>query len=408
MLETAFTAGLSLYRDIPEDAQLILPLNIPFAIPEQQLAALSESYSKKDAAALPQFRGAGAYRHFIPKGVEVAASLVDTAPESPGRLQALYEFEKMLCALTGMDGANTGVADGGTACLYAAVMMAKAKGGHVLISRGLHPEYRELLKNRLAHQGIDVREIPLDEDGVTDLKALQEALPGAAGVILASPNFYGCVEDVQKAADLVHDNNALLSVFTNPIALGVLSAPGDLGADIAVGEGRSLGNPLTLGGGSLGLMAAKEALAPCLPGHTVEQTAPGEFTVRPLQSAGRPFYGPDAAIRAGAFLAAMGPAGMRELAQLNLQKAHYLCDGITAIPKLKQRYDFTPFFNEFVIDGPKASAVVNATLKVKGFIGGMRLGRYEKEDNGILYCATECNTREEIDAFFSALEVCVK
>ena len=418
-----------LFTDIPEEARLGRPLNLPKGLSEQQVRKAFAAY-KPEAAALPLFRGAGAYRHYIPAVVDAVASRSEfyTAytpyqPEmSQGLLQAIFEYQTLICELTGLDAANASVYDGGTACAEVLGMFRGiTRKNRVLYSAGLHPEYVQVLKTYARFSGYELVEIPLGPDGRTDIAAFKENLLGAAGLLLQSPNFLGVVEDTAAFASAAHQEKALLAAIVNPISLGILKRPGDLGADICVGEGQPLGIPLSAGGPYLGFMAAKAAYLRHLPGRIAGQTQDAEGNrafVLTLQAREQHIRREKAqsnicsneslcALRAAVYLGAMGPQGMRETAGLCLQHAHYLKDGILQIPGMRLRYD-APFFHEFVIDSAADSAVLDGRLRKSGFIGGLPLSRYFPGDNGILYCATECNSREEIDAFLNTLEEAVK
>ncbi len=419
-----------LFEDIPPAARLKSPMNIPKGLSEMQVRRLFQTL-KSEAGKLPLFRGAGAYRHYIPAVVGAVTSRSEfytaytpyQAEMSQGMLQAIFEYQTLICQLTGMDVSNASVYDGATACAESMLAMRGAtRRSRVLVSAGLHPEYRETLKTYARFAGLELVTIPLTTAGVTDIAAMEAGVKDAAGAIVQSPNFYGCIEDFSPMAEILHANKALLVACVNPISLGLLKRPGNAGADFCVGEGQPLGIALSAGGPYLGFMSAKAKYVRNLPGRIVGQTADAQGNrafVLTLQAREQHIRREKAssnicsnqslcAIAAAVYLGAMGPQGMGEVAQLNLQKAHYLRDGILAIPKMRQRYGDTPFFNEFVIEQEKAPAVLNAALRNKGFIGGLRLSRYDGADAGILYCATEMNGRDEIDAFLNALEVCAK
>lgn len=419
-----------LFADIPAQARLSRPFNLPAAMSEAEIRRRMKCLGG-DAGELPLFRGAGAYRHYIPSIIGALTSRAEfytaytpyQAEMSQGMLQSIFEFQTLMCDLTGLDASNASVYDGATACAEAVVMMRGAtRKNKVLYSAGLHPEYIQTLKTYARFVGFELEELPLTQEGVTDIAALEQKAAGAAGALLQSPNFFGCIERFEAAAELLHAQKALLVAVVNPISLGLLKRPGDLGADICVGEGQPLGLPLNVGGPYLGFMTAKQPLTRHLPGRIVGQTEDSEGNrtfVLTLQAREQHIRREKAAsnicsnqslcaISAGIYLAAMGPQGMAEAAGQCVQKAHYLADGIRAIPGMKLRYANTPFFHEFVVDGAADPAALNDRLRSSGFIGGLRLDRYFPGDTGILYCATEMNTREEIDAFLNALEVSAK
>ena len=418
-----------LFSDIPEKARLGRPLTLPAGKSEQEVRRAFQAFAG-NAGTLPLFRGAGAYRHYIPSVVDVIASRSEfyTAytpyqPEmSQGMLQAIFEYQTLICQLTGLDASNASVYDGGSACAEAMIMLRGiTRKNKVLYSAGLNPEYVAILKTYARFVGFELAKIPLDREGRTDFDALEANLEGAAGLLLQNPNFFGIVEDMESAATMLHGKGALLTAVVNPTSLGLLKRPGDYGADIAAGEGQPLGLPLSVGGPYLGFMATKQQYIRHLPGRIAGETVDAEGNrayVLTLQAREQHIRREKAssnicsnqslcALRAAVYLAAMGPAGMREVATQCLQKAHYLYEGILRIPGMRARYQ-APFFHEFVIDCEKEALALNAALKARGFIGGLPLSRYDARDNGILYCATEQHTREELDAFLNALEEVAK
>ena len=419
-----------LFQDIPDAARLSRPLDLPKGKSEQEVRRAFKTFASK-AGDLPLFRGAGAYRHYIPSVVDAMASRSEfyTAytpyqPEmSQGMLQAIFEYQTLICQLTGLDASNASVYDGGSACAEAMVMLRGiTRKNKVLYSAGLNPEYIELLKTYARFVGFSLVEVPLTNEGKTDGGALIANLDGAAGLLMQSPNFFGVVEDMEPTAALLHENGALLTAVVNPISLGLIKRPGDYGADIAVGEGQPLGLPLSVGGPYLGFMATKQQYIRHLPGRIAGETVDGDGNrayVLTLQAREQHIRREKAssnicsnqslcALRAAVYLGAMGPQGMQDVATQCLQKAHYLYEGICNIPGMRPRYQNTPFFHEFVIDCDKDAGMLNSALKARGFIGGLPLQHYYPGDNGILYCATEQNTREELDAFLNALEEVAK
>ena len=420
-------AGQSRTGESGRSAPLYRPLRLPQGMSELQVRRTLRGMESQ-AGELPLFRGAGAYRHAIPQAVETVASrwAVDVAcnhsltEENQGLLQALWEYQALLCRLTGMDRAALGASDGAAACAQAMLCLRAVTGkSKILVSAGLHPEYRRVLDSSARFAGIELRTLPLNKNGITDMGHLMASAQGAAGAILQSPNFFGCVEALGPAAEILHESKALLAACVNPLSLGLLHRPGDVAADLCVGEGQPLGIPLRLGGPYLGLVTAKQAYGDHLPGWRVIQKPDhqGFALVQPGKE--REGLHPAAvqnvlanslcALRAAAYLAIMGGQGLRDVAWQSMQKAHYLKDGILSIPGMGLRYPHAPFFHEFVVEGPKDPAVINAALRAKGYVGGLRIARYIPQDRGILYCATEMNTREEIDGLLNALEeVCCK
>ncbi|MDD3919925.1 MAG: aminomethyl-transferring glycine dehydrogenase subunit GcvPA [Eubacteriales bacterium] len=421
----------ALFADIPDDARLLLPLNLPDGLAEADVRRVIASYTSP-AGKLPLFRGAGAYRHDIPAVVDAITSRSEfytaytpyQAEMSQGMLQAIFEYQTLICQLTGMEVANASVYDGAHACSEAMFsMVGAARKKKVLVSAGLNPQYSRTVMTYARFQNIEVVTVPLNAKGVTDIEAVKAALTGAAGLIMQSPNFYGCIENIQDAANAVHEEKALLTACVNPISLGILKTPGTQDADFCVGEGQPLGIPLSVGGPYLGFMAAKKQYIRNLPGRIVGETTDADGNrayVLTLQAREQHIRREKAAsnicsnqclcaIAAAVYLTARGPAGMREVAMQNLQKAHYLAEGIQATCGLKLRYPDTPFFNEFTMDCEKDTALVNAIVRKKGYVSGLRLAYYDAADTkGLLFCATEMNTRGEMDGFLDALAAAVK
>lgn len=416
-----------LFADIPVGLRLNRALNLPAGKSELEVRHLFEAYRADTDASMPIFRGAGAYRHYIPAAVPQLAgqSAFYTAytpyqaEMSQGMLQSIFEYQTLICELTGMDASNASVYDGATAAAESMIMMRDAKRKKkVLYSAGLHPEIKATLNTYARFTKLDLVEIPLDKAGLVDSKALETNAADAAGFIVANPNFYGCVEDIGALAEVVHAAGGLLTAYVNPISLGLLKRPGDCGADIAIGDGQPLGLPLGFGGPYVGFMAAKEKYTRNLPGRIAGQTADAEGNrafVLTLQAREQHIRRDKAAsnicsnqmlcaIMSSIYMAMMGPNGLFEVADQCVQKAHYLAEGISRIKGMSIRYS-APFFHEFVVDSKVAPAAIEAKLREKGIIGGLALERFDPKDKGILYCATECNTREQIDALLGALEV---
>lgn len=413
----------ALFADIAGEARLGRPLMLPQGKSEEEVRRMLRALPA-EAGELPLFRGAGAYRHYIPSVVGALCGRAEfytaytpyQAEMSQGMLQSIFEYQTLLSQLTGMDASNASVYDGATACAESMIMLRGAtRKSKVCYSAGLHPEYVQTIKTYARFAGFELVELPLDAKGSTELSLLEGA--DAAGAIIQSPNFFGVVEDLAPAAALLHANKGLLVAVVNPIALGLLKSPGEAGADIAVGEGQPLGIPLSAGGPYLGFMACRQKYIRNLPGRIVGQTEDAEGNrafVLTLQAREQHIRREKAssnicsnqslcALTAGIYLAAMGPQGLREVAEQCLQKAHYLQEGLRVLGKLRPRYE-APFFHEFTMEYAGDAVALNKNLRARGFIGGLALGRYYDGDTGLLFCATEMNTRAEIDAFLNALE----
>jgi glycine dehydrogenase subunit 1 len=340
---------------------------------------------------------------------------------SQGMLQAIYEFQTMVCQITGLDIANASLYDGATAVVEA-VLLALGPGGRgeVVISEGVDPQYRTVLKTYAHARGFHVTEVPT-RNGVTSLEALDEAVgPETKAVVIQQPNFFGSVEDMTAIEPIAHKGKAVfISTITEPASLGVLAAPGDYNADIAVGELMSFGNPMSYGGPALGFMASKQKYMRLLPGRLVGQTVEegGEKQtgyVLTLQTREQHIRRERAtsnictnqsllAVGATIFLAALGKQGFRELGELCLQKAHYAFRQITALPGYEAAFS-SPFFDEFVIKTPMPAQQLSQRLLQKGIIGGYDLSQsYPGMENTMLFCVTETRTKEDIDTLVKAL-----
>ncbi len=428
--------GLSSIEDlltpVPENVRLRRPLDLPPALPEPELKRLLSGMAaqNKNLDSTISFLGAGTYDHAIPSVVphlqrrsEFVTSYTPYQPEvSQGMLQAIYEFQTMVCQVTGLDIANASLYDGSTA-LVEAVLLALGPGGRgeVVISAAVDPQYRRVLQTYAFSRGFTVKEVPA-QNGVTSLEALDAAIgPTTAAVVIQQPNFFGCVEDVRAIEPVVHKGKALfVTTITEPASLGILAPPGAYGADIAVGEMMSFGNTMSYGAPALGFMAAKQKFMRLLPGRLVGQTVEegGKQQtgyVLTLQTREQHIRRERAtsnictnqsllAVGATIFLAALGKQGFREMSELCLQKAHYAFRQITAIPGFSATFS-SPLFDEFVIKLPIAADKLEQHLTKVDIIGGYPLGgSYPGMDDHMLFCVTETRTKEDIDRLVAALK----
>ncbi|MDR3589025.1 MAG: aminomethyl-transferring glycine dehydrogenase subunit GcvPA [Negativicutes bacterium] len=411
-----------LFADIPAALRLNRPLDLPPAMAEPDLARHMQALADKNASFKDYacFLGAGVYDHFRPSVVEhvIRRSEFYTAytqyqPEiSQGYLQALWEYQSMICLITGMAVANASLYDGGTAVAEAAMMACAATGRNtVVVAKTVHPNYRAVLNTYAVDKDIQVTEAGY-ADGAVDLAGLGPLVGTAtAAVIIQSPNFFGCLEDLKALADLAHGQGALLIAAVDPLSLGILEAPGALGADIVVGEGQSLGLAPSFGGPFLGFFAATEKLMRKMPGRIVGQTTDFEGTrgfVLTLQAREQHIRREKAtsnicsnealcALAAAVYLASLGKEGFRRVAELSLHKAHYAYQELTKSGGCQAVFG-APFFKEFVVRCARPAAEVNAALLKHSIIGGLDLGRYYPElKNCLLLCVTENRTRSEID-----------
>ncbi len=411
-----------LFESIPEEARLKKPLDLPKALSEPELVKHMQEIAGKNANLdeYTCFLGAGAYDHYIPSVVghvlsrqEFYTSYTPYQPEiSQGTLQAIFEYQTMICQLTGMDVANASMYDGATALTEAAVMACQAvKRNEVLVASSVHPESRTVLKTYSRFNGCDVKEIGYS-DGRVDLEELESKISGrTAAVIVQNPNFFGIIENLSEIAALAHKYGALFIVSADPISLAVLKSPGEAGADIAVGEGQPLGNPLNFGGPYLGFFAAKKELLRRMPGRIAGETIDAEGRrgfVLTMQTREQHIRREKAtsnicsnqalnALAATVYLTVMGKQGLKEVADLCLQKSHYAYEKLTATGKFQPVFS-APFFKEFVVRAKEPVSDLNRRLLGSKIIGGLEIEKFYPEiQNGWLVAVTEKRTREEID-----------
>lgn len=419
----------ALFQTVPEGLQKV-SLDIPGALSEQELLSRLKGLSKKNCNLdeYISFLGAGTYDHFCPSIVDHLSSRGEfltsytpyQAEASQGTLQAIYEFQTLVAELTAMDVANASLYDGASALAEAALLaMRHTEKRDVIVSKGVHPEYREVLRTYLSHLGVNIIEVEVPS-GITDVKAVQAAAgSGTAAVLVQNPNFFGCLEDVDRLSATVHDKGALLVSCVNPISLGIVRPPGEYGADIAVGDAQPLGNYPSFGGPHVGFFAVKKELMRKMPGRLVgitDDVKGRRGFVLTLQAREQHIRRQRAvsnictnqnllALRACIYLSAIGKEGLRELAELNLQKSHYAFDQICGLNGFEPLFE-RPFFNEFAVKLPKGiEPRVNSVLFGNGVIGGLPLGRFYRELEGsMLFCVTEKKTKGDIDRLVSVLK----
>ncbi|MFO7321886.1 MAG: aminomethyl-transferring glycine dehydrogenase subunit GcvPA [Chloroflexota bacterium] len=402
-------------------------LDLPAGVSEMEIAAemLALSEANDHAQDFAIFRGAGAYHHFIPSALnhillrgEFYTAYTPYQPEvSQGTLQATFEYQSMMCALTGMDAANASHYDGGTSLAEAvtvALEVSRHKRKKIVLSHAIHPQYRAVV--RTYHQGNGV-EITGDE-GMASLAELTDLIDdNTALVAVAYPNFFGQIEDFSELVEKAHAAGALVAFVINPIALGLLKTPGSLGADIVVGEAQPLGIPLGFGGPYLGFFGVRKEYVRRIAGRIVGETTDKNgkrayvMTLRPREQDIRREKATSnictnqglMALAAAIYLSLMGKHGLRKVAELCYHKAHYAADRIDAL----EGFDVDrskPFFHEFVVKCPLPVAKINRALIDKGIIGGYDLSQdYPELENHMLVCVTEMNSKEEIDALVEAL-----
>lgn len=409
------TGPEGLYRDVPESVYLKEPLHMPGPKSELEARRILEGMAEQNVRFRTILRGAGAYDHYIPAAVGriaakeqfVTAYTPYQAEISQGVLQSIFEFQTMICELTGLDAANASVYDGASAAAEAVAMCRDRKRTRAVISGAAHPDVIATIKTYCFGSGAEVVVAPV-KDGVTDLTGLLDET--TACVYIQHPNFFGQLEDLRGLAGQAHAAGAKLVAGVNPITLGVLESPGACGADISVGEGQPLGLPLAWGGPYLGFMAAAQPLMRKLPGRIVGETtdARGERAfVLTMQAREQHIRREKAssnvcsnealcALTASIYLSLMGPDGLRQVGEQCHAKAHYLAEKLCKIPGVSLRYP-GPFFHEFVTDLPQPRKVLDA-LEAQGILGGWPV------EGGLLWCATEKQTRDELDGAVSVVK----
>lgn len=415
-LEMLHQAGVEsyreLYRDVPQEMYLEDGrLNIPEGLSELEVGRKVSAMAAKNRVFPTVLRGAGAYDHYIPSIVKyipakeefLTAYTPYQAEMSQGILQSIFEYQTMICELTGMDVSNASVYDGATAAAEAAAMCRDRKRRVTLISGAAHPDTINTVCTYCYGTGDELRVIPA-KDGKTDLDALKELLTAdVASVYIQQPNFFGQFEDAEAIGEAVHGNGSMYIMGCNPIALAIMKTPRDCGADIAVGEGQPLGMPLSYGGPYLGFMATTAKHMRKLPGRIVGETVDSKGDrafVLSLQAREQHIRREKAssnicsnqalcALTAGLYMSAMGPEGMAQAAKQSMAKAHYLAKELCKLEGVSLQFA-GEFFHEFVTQMPKVQEVLTA-LENNGILGGLPV------EGGILWCATEKISKAELD-----------
>ena len=431
MLEAIGAASIDdLFASIPAHLRLDRPLAIPAAMSEleltQHMARLAEA--NRPAGQLVSFLGGGSYDHFIPAVVDEIASRGEfytsytpyQAEVSQGNLQVTFEYQTLIARLTGMDVSNASLYDGGSATAEA-VLMATSTGSRrrkVVLAASVHPEYRQTIATYLENLDLEVVTVPTPLGVVRPADLAAAVDDQTACVVVQHPNFFGCVEEAEALARVAHDAGATVVAVFDPISLGLVKRPGDWGADIAVAEGQSLGSPMSYGGPYLGVLACRDRLLRRLPGRIAGQTVDRRGKrcfVLTLQTREQHIRRGKAtsnvctnqgllALRATVYLTMMGPQGLREAANLCLQKSHYAIDKLTAGGRFERAFD-APTFKEFVLRDrdDRVDDLLAETLEA-GILAGVPLGRWYPElDDCLLVAVTEKRTRQEIDSLARVL-----
>ncbi len=423
----------ALLSPIPEHLRLKTSLELPSALSELEIKKLMQGLSDSNISTNKaiSFLGAGSYDHYIPQAVDYVIRRPEfytaytpyQAEASQGTLQTIYEYQSMICELTGMEVANASMYDGASALAEACYMARFIKKGKILISEGVNPSYIQCLETYLGVEALCI--VPL-QNGCTDINALKDILQkgDVSCVVVQHPNFFGVLEQVEELGALIHKNNALYIGIPLPASLGMLAPPGDwganqhLGADIVVAEGQSLGIPQSFGGPGLGIFATRREWIRRMPGRIIGQTKDIEGKrsfVMTLQTREQHIRRERAtsnictneglcSIATCVYLTIMGAQGIREVSELCYEKAHYLAKRISEIPGFDLSYQ-TPFFNEFLIHTPiEASQIVQSLIKEHIFAGVPISKFYKEQTNELLIAVTEKRTREELDYFVDKLK----
>jgi len=413
---------------VPAKARLARPLDVGPALAETDLVAHLRGLAARNADADSHvcFLGGGAYDHYVPSPInhlisrgEFLTAYTPYQPEaSQGTLRSIYEYQTMIAELTGMDVANASIYDGASSLAEAALMARAATGrAEIALAAGVNPRARRVVATYGAGGSLRLRDVAAP-DGVLDADAARRACGAkTAALVVQSPNFYGCLEDVAAAAEIAHAAGALLIVVADPVNLGVLEAPGRLGADVVVGEGQGLGVPLSFGGPYLGVFAAKTEFVRRLPGRLVGATVDRDGRrgfVLTLQTREQHIRRDKAtsnictnvalcALMATIYLATLGKRGLQRVGELSAAKAHYAADRLTSVPGVSLRFD-APFFKEFTLRLPKPPPRVAARLARSGILAGLALRTVDRRlADCLLVAVTEKRTKAEIDRFADAL-----
>jgi glycine dehydrogenase subunit 1 len=415
-----------LFSSIPERFRLRKALNLPGPLSEAEIIQYFSERANENSRGYTSFRGAGVYNHLrsvvtdalIQRGEFLTSYTPYQAEISQGTLQAIFEFQTLMCQLTGQEVANASMWDGSTATTEAVLMAERVTGRtRVLVGRSVHPEYRDVLRTYARNSGLHVEELPYDASGTLDRKALTSAMRADVGaVVVQSPNFFGAVEPVAALAEVVHAAGALLVVaITEGVSLGALRPPAE--ADIVAMEGQSFGLPPSYGGPFVGVIATRDKFVRQMPGRLTGQTvdlegrrgfvltlATREQHIRREKATSNICTNQAlCALAATVHLTLLGKEGLREMAQQNLSKARFALAELTKIPGVRRVFD-APFFNEFTLEFPRSVKIVNSDLLRDKIVGPVALGTsYPELTKHALVCVTETTTRADIEKLASAV-----
>jgi glycine dehydrogenase subunit 1 len=428
MLDTLGVASMEdLLREIPANLRAA-PLDLPPALNEPDLLLELDALARQNTmhAGPRSFLGGGAYSHHIPAVVsalaargEFVTAYTPYQPEvSQGTLQVIYEWQSLICELTSLDVSNASLYDAATACAEAMMMGVNATDrGGVVVASTINPEYLQVLRTYCWSQGLTLKEVPAERGRIAP-ETLRQALHGESGVVIVqSPNYFGQIEDQAALARVAHEAGALYATCANPLSLVLLATPGEVGADIAVGDAQPFGVPLAYGGPYAGYIAAREALVRRMPGRiagmSVDTRGRRAFVLT-LQAREQHIRREKAtsnicsnhalcATMATIYMSYMGRQGLRRVAELCLQKAHYAAMQIAALPGFSLAFD-GPFFHEFAVRTPVPGAALRDALLERGILAGIPLDGQAGIEHGLLVCVTEQNRKSDIDALVTALQ----
>ena len=419
-----------LFDSIPAPLKLHRKLKVPGPLAENEILKYFQTLGQKNSFSEHlSFLGAGIYSHLIPSVVdylsqrgEFISPYTPYQPEvSQGTLQIIFEFQTLICQLTGLDIANASLYDGASGAAEAVLMAHRIRGKRkVFVARSVHPQYKKTIETYVRNLPVDIEEVGFDASGRLDLEELHNRIDEETNaVVIQSPNFFGAIEEVSKVADAAHSKNALfIVVIAEAFAMGILEAPGKLGADIVTGEAQSFGLPLSFGGPTLGFMSCRQEFIRQFPGRIAGETKDVEGRrgfVLTLSTREQHIRRERAtsnictnqawcALRATIYLSSVGQEGLRELARRNLLLARYTQKVLESIDGVSIKFEGN-FFNEFVCSFSKPWDEIDAVLRDNGIVGGFPLGDdYPELSDCVLFCVTETNTKEDISRLSEVLK----
>lgn len=411
-----------LFKQIPDEVLLKSELNIPIGLPELSVAKKMTELASMNKVYHTIYRGVGAYRHYIPSIVKqvtgkeefMTAYTPYQAEISQGVLQSIFEYQTMICELTGMDVSNASVYDGATAAAEAVIMCLEKKKSKMILAETMNPQILETIKTLCSGMKVEFI-LAKEKGGVVDLEYLQSIVSDeTAGILIQHPNYYGLLEDASKVGEIAKSCNARYVIHSNPIALGIIKTPREYGADIAIGEGQPLGLPLSFGGPYLGFMATTDALVRRLPGRIAGETKDSEGRrafVLTLQAREQHIRREKAssnicsnqalcAMTAAVYLSTMGSEGLKKVGTLSMSKAHYLANRLCELPNFTMTFE-GEYYHEFVTNYKGDRNSLQKGLEEHGILPGYPLvGKYE---GSLVWCTTELNSKEEIDELITLI-----